>query len=90
MGVENDERSAVAGAGVQGVATGIAFGVAAPNLRMMIHDVLPSQFERFIARVGPHCPNADFVRCQSAEECVRDADLASTCVPIVGKSPAVS
>lgn len=86
MGNENTAVASVVGTGVQGIASGIAFKAAYPGIKTMkIYDVLESQLERFEKEVGPYCPGMEFVRCSSVEECVKDSDLISTCVPIVEK-----
>ncbi|MDR2300958.1 MAG: ornithine cyclodeaminase family protein [Deltaproteobacteria bacterium] len=86
MGGETAEVAAIIGTGVQGITTGIAFGEAAPKLKKMkIYDLLPSQMDRFTKTVGRYLPDMEFVNCQSVEDCVKDADLISTCVPIVEK-----
>lgn len=86
MGNEDSSVAAVIGTGVQGITTGIAFKTAFPGLKTMkIYDVLPSQLERFENEVRKYCPDLEFVRCATPEECVKDADLISTCVPILEK-----
>lgn len=80
----DSEVAAIVGCGVQARTSVMALVEELPALReVRCHDLLAAATEAFIAEMGAAFPAVRFVRCGSAADAVRPADVAVTAIPIV-------
>lgn len=80
------EVVAVAGLGTIGKITLRAFKEVLPAMKTVkLYDPMPGQAERYIEAMKDVCPNVEFVVCPDIKKACEDADVVTTCAPILEK-----
>ena len=77
---------AVAGLGTIGKITLRAFKEVLPKMKTVkLYDPMPQQAEKYIETMKAVCPNVEFVVCPDVKKACEDADVVTTCAPILEK-----
>lgn len=78
----------VIGLGRIGRITLRAFNETLPNMKVVkLYDPLKEQAERFIETMKPIVPKVDFVICNDYKSACEDADVVTSCCPIIANPP---
>ena len=77
---------AIIGLGTIGKITLRAFNEILPEMRTVkIYDPIAEQAEKYIDIMKPLCPKVEFTACKDVKSACKDADVVTTCAPILEK-----
>ncbi len=80
------EVVAVVGLGTIGRIALRAFSEVLPKLKTVkLYDPVPEQADRYIGAMSELCPNVEFEVCRDVKKACEDADVVTTCAPILEK-----